>query len=108
MHPFNADFYGHQMKAIVLGYIRPELDYTTRGMCFLDCDPSRSHLPFLIDHPSLTLTKLFHALSIFPDDLIEDIETDKRVALRSLMRPAYHKFAQDKYFDLLAVHEIHP
>ena len=31
MYPFDADFYGHEMKAIVLGYIRPELDYTSRG-----------------------------------------------------------------------------
>lgn len=32
MHRFDTDFYGHDMKAIVLGYIRPELDYTSRGM----------------------------------------------------------------------------
>ena len=31
MYPFNADFYGHDMKAVVLGYIRPEFDYTSRG-----------------------------------------------------------------------------
>ena len=31
MHPFEHDFYGHEMKAIVLGYIRPELDYVSRG-----------------------------------------------------------------------------
>lgn len=31
MYPFNADFYGHEMNAIVLGYIRPELDYTSMG-----------------------------------------------------------------------------
>ena len=31
MHPFDSDFYGHEMKAIVLGYIRPELNYTSRG-----------------------------------------------------------------------------
>ena len=31
MHLFDADFYGHEMKAVVLGYIRPELDYTSRG-----------------------------------------------------------------------------
>jgi len=72
MHPFDADFYGHEMKAIVLGYIRPELDYSSR------------------------------------EDLIEDIETDKRVALKSLLRPAYQKFMQDKHFDLTPVHEIHP
>ncbi|KAF9782325.1 riboflavin kinase-domain-containing protein [Thelephora terrestris] len=71
MHPFNADFYGHEMKAVVLGYIRPELDYTSR------------------------------------EGLIEDIETDKRVALKSLMRPAYQKFAHDEHF-VTPVHENHP
>ncbi|TFK27053.1 riboflavin kinase [Coprinopsis marcescibilis] len=30
MHEFQSDFYGYEMKAIVLGYIRPELDYTSR------------------------------------------------------------------------------
>jgi len=72
MHPFGADFYGHEMKAVVLGYIRPELDYTSR------------------------------------EDLIEDIETDKRVALKSLLRPAYRKFAHDIHFDLIPAHEIRP
>lgn len=33
MHEFKSDFYGHNMRAIVLGYIRPELDYTSRGEC---------------------------------------------------------------------------
>lgn len=32
MHQFKADFYGHNMNALVLGYIRPELDYTSRGV----------------------------------------------------------------------------
>ncbi len=31
MHDFKSDFYGHDMQAVVLGYIRPELDYTSRG-----------------------------------------------------------------------------
>jgi FAD synthase len=31
MHTFDSDFYGHDMKVVVLGYIRPELDYTSRG-----------------------------------------------------------------------------
>jgi riboflavin kinase len=31
MHAFKADFYGSDMQAVVLGYIRPELDYTSRG-----------------------------------------------------------------------------
>lgn len=31
MHPFRHDFYGHDMSVLVLGYIRPELDYVSRG-----------------------------------------------------------------------------
>lgn len=31
MHEFGADFYGYELRALVLGYIRPELDYTSRG-----------------------------------------------------------------------------
>lgn len=31
MHDFKSDFYGHEMRSIVLGYIRPELDYVSRG-----------------------------------------------------------------------------
>ncbi|KAI0728794.1 riboflavin kinase [Fomitopsis betulina] len=63
MHEFDSDFYGHDMQAVVLGYIRPELNYTTQ------------------------------------EALIEDIETDKRVALKSLARPAYEKFQSDSVFD---------
>ena len=32
---YEHDFYGHEMTVVVLGYIRPELDYTSRGECFL-------------------------------------------------------------------------
>ncbi|KAG6895136.1 hypothetical protein C0992_002981 [Termitomyces sp. T32_za158] len=27
MHDFQSDFYGLEMRAVVLGYIKPELDY---------------------------------------------------------------------------------
>ncbi|KAG8218837.1 riboflavin kinase, partial [Butyriboletus roseoflavus] len=36
MHTFNADFYGCKLKALVLGYIRPELDYISRGKELLE------------------------------------------------------------------------
>ncbi|TFK76148.1 riboflavin kinase [Pluteus cervinus] len=64
MHEFKSDFYGYEMRALVLGYIRPELDYTSR------------------------------------EALVEDIETDKKVALNSLNRPEYQKFMQDGHFNL--------
>ncbi|QRW19495.1 riboflavin kinase [Rhizoctonia solani] len=57
MHDYKDDFYGREMSVVVLGYIRPELDYISR------------------------------------EALIEDIETDKRVALKSMDRPAYQAFA---------------
>ncbi|KAL4075760.1 hypothetical protein V8B97DRAFT_1926444 [Scleroderma yunnanense] len=62
MHKFPDDFYGHQMKVVVLGYIRPELDYTSR------------------------------------EALIEDIETDKKVALTSLARPGYQTYTSHTFF----------
>lgn len=34
MHEYSSDFYGSEMRVMVLGYIRPELDYTTRGMFY--------------------------------------------------------------------------
>ncbi|KAI0722974.1 riboflavin kinase [Earliella scabrosa] len=63
MHDFTNDFYGHYMKVMVLGYIRPELDYVSR------------------------------------EALIEDIDTDKRVALKSLDRAGYKRFQSDPFFD---------
>jgi riboflavin kinase len=33
MHDFKSDFYGYDMQAVILGYIRPELDYTSKGSC---------------------------------------------------------------------------
>lgn len=57
MHQYRDEFYGTDMSVVVLGYIRPELDYVSR------------------------------------EALIEDIETDKRVALTSMDRPAYREHA---------------
>ena len=34
MHNFHRDFYGDELRVVVLGYIRPELDYTTLGKFF--------------------------------------------------------------------------
>ena len=31
MHDFKSDFYGAELKVMVLGYIRPELDYVSSG-----------------------------------------------------------------------------
>lgn len=80
MHDFKADFYGEEMKVLVLGYIRPELDYTSRGRVTV--------AEFLCRW--LTLNE--------PEALIDDIEIDKQVSLRSLSRPDYAKYAEDMFF----------
>jgi riboflavin kinase len=82
MHEFKADFYGFEMRAIVLGYIRPELDYVSRGTSFKESKCGLNQL------------QLFLA-----EALIEDIEVDKRVALNSLDRLGYKKYASDAHFE---------
>ncbi len=66
------------MQVVILGSIRPELDYTSKGSCI-------TH--FLAKTTLLTPHRA--------EALIEDINTDKRVALRSLSREAYVKFGVD-------------
>jgi riboflavin kinase len=34
MREFEHDFYGKEMRVIVLGYIRPEYNYTSKGFSF--------------------------------------------------------------------------
>ncbi|KIY65445.1 riboflavin kinase [Cylindrobasidium torrendii FP15055 ss-10] len=41
MHKYENDFYGKELKAIVLGYIRPELDYTSREALIADIDTDK-------------------------------------------------------------------
>lgn len=36
IHKFTNDFYGASIKLAILGYIRPELNYTTKGTTFLN------------------------------------------------------------------------
>ena len=78
MHEFNSDFYGCKLKALVLGYIRPELDYISRGKSIIHTER----------FPKINARELLEAL-------IDDIETDKRVALNSLARPGYKKYASN-------------
>ncbi|KAF9222034.1 riboflavin kinase [Gyrodon lividus] len=41
MHEFNSDFYGCDMKALVLGYIRPELNYISREALIDDIETDK-------------------------------------------------------------------
>jgi riboflavin kinase len=78
------------MKALVLGYIRPELDYTSRGEYLA--------FPFFFFLPTA-------AQAWFAEALIEDINTDKRVALNSLARPGYEKYMSHSHFGVPSTNE---
>lgn len=65
----------------MLGFIRPEYNYSSLG----------SFSPF-----SFPFFRLTSASS--PDALIKDIDTDKLVAATSVARPAYSPFQADPFF----------
>lgn len=79
MHQFPTNFYGNTMAVMVLGYIRPELDYISKG----------AHSPF---RPIAPFS------SFVAEALIADINTDVKVALNCLQREAYVAFANDEFF----------
>lgn len=62
INKFDNTFYGADVRYIVLGYIRPELDYISK------------------------------------EALVDDINFDIRVALKSLARPEYAKFKDSFFF----------
>lgn len=80
MHQFPTNFYGNTMAVMVLGYIRPELDYISKGTPL-------PRYPLFPTHRSPYL-----------EALIADINTDVKVALNCLQREAYVAFANDEYF----------
>jgi riboflavin kinase len=61
-----------------LGYIRPELQYTSRG--------------------AVVFFARFTHTDVSTEALIEDIEFDKKVALKSLARPGYEMYMTDPFF----------
>jgi len=51
MHEFRSDFYGYNMNAVVLGYIRPELDYTSREALIEDIEVDKRVALNSLDRP---------------------------------------------------------
>ncbi|KAF8897315.1 riboflavin kinase [Infundibulicybe gibba] len=52
MHEFRSDFYGLEMRAVVLGYIRPELDYTSREALIDDIQVDKRVASNSLDRPA--------------------------------------------------------
>lgn len=64
MHQFPTSFYSHPLSVILLGYVRPELNYVSK------------------------------------EKLIEDINEDVRVALRSLGRKEWARYADERFLGM--------
>ncbi|KIJ56543.1 hypothetical protein M422DRAFT_22706 [Sphaerobolus stellatus SS14] len=52
MHDYKSDFYGYELRAVVLGYIRPELDYTSREALIKDIDTDKAVGLKSLDRPA--------------------------------------------------------
>jgi len=57
LHTFERDFYGHYMKVVILGYIRPELDYTSREDLIDDINKDKQVGLNSLDRPSYSQFK---------------------------------------------------
>lgn len=79
IHSFQNDFYAHDMSVLVLGYIRPELDYVSKGSS--SCSSSKEQG------------------ANESEALISDINTDVKVALNSLARPEWAKFSTHPFLE---------
>ncbi|CAH6718796.1 riboflavin kinase [[Candida] jaroonii] len=60
MHKFSSNFYGSSIKFVIGGYVRPELDYTTKEALIEDINEDiRVSLKFLNTEEYLGLKSLF-------------------------------------------------
>lgn len=84
MHDYPSDFYGKELRVVVLGYVRPEYNYASMGArpAFMGGEVAGETDPFSADA------------------LIKDINHDKVVALKSVSsdRPEYARFQTDAFF----------
>lgn len=82
LHDYPHDFYGKELRVVILGFIRPEYNYAGLGASCLSGRARRR-----ADRACAPA-----------DALIKDINTDKEVSLRSVEREAYVKFKEDAFF----------
>lgn len=82
LHNFKDDFYGLEMRVVVLGYIRPEYNYVSKGAFSGTSGLGGDRID--IDR-------------LLTEALIEDIEMDKKVAINSLARNPYQDYVTDPF-----------
>jgi riboflavin kinase len=88
LHEYKGDFYGKELRTVILGFVRPEYNYASLGTSI------SLLLPPLCSYMGSVILKIWCET----DALIKDIEMDKQVAAKSVARPAYQKYIQDSFF----------
>lgn len=83
LHEYPRDFYGQHLKVIVLGFVRPEYNYSSLG---------RS------PRSVWSVGSLLKVVITIAEALIDDIETDKKCAFTSLDRPAYQTYQSSPFW----------
>lgn len=84
IHEFPEDFYGIEIRVIVLGYVRPEQNYPSLGKWTWWDNGNQASID--------------NVIRLFLDALITDIRTDVEVAKKSLQRPSYLEYKQNPLF----------
>jgi riboflavin kinase len=87
LHDYPSDFYGLELRVVILGFIRPEYNYAGLG------EICSSHARSI-----RTARRADYSAALRSDALIDDINTDKRVAFDSAQREAYSVFKRDSFF----------
>lgn len=97
LHDFNEDFYGEELRLVIVGYIRPEVQLNEYffSIIFLPVILVLSPIYFS------SFTKIGHCAQQVNfsslESLVAKIHEDRRVAERALDLPLYSSFKNDSY-----------
>jgi len=111
LHDYPSDFYGKELRVVMLGFIRPEYNYSSLGAsssfpaleraCSGSCLREGVVLGDLaLPHTAQRFRGLADSTPALADALIKDINHDKLVALNSVApsRAPYASYHDDAFF----------
>ena len=69
IHHFTSDFYGHHLNLLILGFIRPEFDYSTKEQLILDIEEDIEATKRSLARPSYMKHSEDAYLTTFPAEM---------------------------------------
>ncbi len=95
MHQYAEDFYGEELRVVLLGYTRPECDFSSLGAS-QTCTTAHAHAPPHTHHRTRANSQLM------ADALIEAINEDIAWTSRTLDRPEHTAYPSHSFFSSAA------